>query len=113
MLAAVLGGADQHDLARLAGRCSTAPRPAPTGTDGFGERALWLDTTFGGAGRLRGDLTPACAAALTVVLDALGQKAGPEDTRTAAQRRHDAVEEVCRRLTGGQMIPAGTASRRT
>ena len=45
-----------------------------------------------------GDLTPACTAALTVVLDALGQKAGPEDTRTAAQRRHDAIEEACRRL---------------
>ena len=59
--------------------------------DGFEDRALWLETTFGGAGRLHGDLTPACAAALTVVLDALGQKAGPEDTRTAAQRRHDAV----------------------
>ena len=51
------------------------------------------------------DLTPACAAALTVVLDALGQKAGPEDTRTAAQRRHDAIEEACQRLIGGQMIP--------
>ena len=74
-------------------------------SDGFEERALWLGTTFGGAGRLHADLTPACAAALTVVLDALGQKAGPEDTRTAAQRRHDAVEEACRRLIGGQMIP--------
>ena len=40
-----------------------------------------------------------------MVLDALGQKAGPEDTRTAAQRRHDAVEEACRRLIGGQLIP--------
>ena len=40
-----------------------------------------------------------------MVLDALGQKAGPEDTRTAAQRRHDAIEEACRRLIGGQLIP--------
>ena len=40
-----------------------------------------------------------------MVLDALGQKAGPEDTRTAAQRRHDALEEACRRLIGGQLIP--------
>ena len=106
LLAAVLGGADQHDLARLAremlDRAQTSPDP---GDDGFEERALWLGITFGGAGRLRGDLTPACAAALTVVLDALGQKAGPEDTRTAAQRRHDALEEACRRLTGGQLIP--------
>ena len=74
-------------------------------SDGFEERALWLGTTFGGAGRLHADLTPACAAALTVVLEALGQKAGPEDTRTAAQRRHDAIEEACRRLISGQMIP--------
>ncbi len=99
LLAAVLGGADQHDLARLAREMLERARTSPdTGEDGFEERALWLETTFGGAGRLQGDLTPACAAALTVVLEALGQKAGPEDTRTAAQRRHDAIEEACRRL---------------
>ena len=73
----MLGGADQHDLARLAremlDRAQTSP--GSRDSDGFEERALWLGTTFGGAGRLRGDLTPACAAALTVVLDALGQKA--------------------------------------
>ena len=102
----MLGGADQHDLARLAREMLDRAQTAPDrDNDGFEERALWLGTTFGGAGRLRGDLTPACAAALTVVLDALGQKAGPEDTRTAAQRRHDAIEEACRRLIGGQMIP--------
>ena len=102
----MLGGADQHDLARLAREMLERARTGPdTGEDGFEERAVWLGTTFGGAGRLQGDLTPACAAALTVVLDALGQKAGPEDTRTAAQRRHDAIEEACRRLIAGQMIP--------
>ena len=106
LLAAVLGGADQHDLARLAREMLERAQTGPdTGEDGFEERALWLGTTFGGAGRLQGDLTPACAAALTVVLDALGQKAGPEDTRTTAQRRHDAVEEACRRLIAGQLIP--------
>jgi hypothetical protein len=30
------------------------------------------------------------------MLDALGKKAGPEDTRTASQRHHDALEEACR-----------------
>ena len=106
LLAAVLGGADQHDLARLAREMLERARTGPdTGDEGFEERALWLETTFGGAGRLQGDLTPGCAAALSVVLDALGQKAGPEDTRTAAQRRHDAIEEACRRLIAGQMIP--------
>ncbi len=106
LLAAVLGGADQHDLARLAREMLDRAQTSPDeDSDGFEERALWLGTTFGGAGRLQGDLTPACAAALTVVLEALGQQAGPEDTRTAAQRRHDALEEACRRLTGGQLIP--------
>ena len=102
----MLGGADQHDLARLAREMLDRAQTSPDkDSDGFEERALWLGITFGGAGRLHADLTPACAAALTVVLDALGQKAGPEDTRTAAQRRHDAIEEACRRLTGGQLIP--------
>ncbi len=106
LLAAVLGGADQHDLARLAREMLDRAQTSPDrDNDGFEDRALWLGTTFGGAGRLHADLTPACAAALTVVLEALGQKAGPEDTRTAAQRRHDAIEEACRRLIGGQMIP--------
>ena len=102
----MLGGADQHDLARLAREMLERARTGPDrGEDGFEERAVWLGTTFGGAGRLQGDLTPGCAAALSVVLDALGQKAGPEDTRTAAQRRHDAIEEACRRLISGQLIP--------
>ena len=46
-----------------------------------------------GAGRLTGDLTPECAAAVTAVLEALGKKRGPEDGRTAAQRFHDALQE--------------------
>ena len=106
LLAAVLGGADQRDLARLAREMLERAQTSPDrDNDGFEERALWLETTFGGAGRLQGDLTPACSAALTVVLEALGQKAGPEDARTLAQRRHDALEEACRRLIGGQLIP--------
>ena len=58
-----------------------------------------------GAGRAEGDLTPGCAAALAAVLEALGRKAGPEDTRTGAQRRHDALEEACRRLIRAGMVP--------
>src|SRR5262249_56193345 len=71
----------------------------------FGDRGVWLDITFRGAGRLNGDLTPGCAAALAAVLEALGRRAGPEDTRTAAQRRHDGLEEACRRLIASGMLP--------
>src|SRR6516162_11794256 len=31
--------------------------------------------------------------------------AGPEDLRTVTQRRHDALEEACRRLIAAGMVP--------
>jgi Domain of unknown function (DUF222) len=109
LLAAAAGGAVLPDLAALAEemrRRTAAPDSAgPHGDDGFDERRLRLGLTFGGAGVLDGDLTPACAAAVQAVLEALGKKAGPEDVRTAPQRRHDALEEACRRLIGAGCLP--------
>jgi hypothetical protein len=78
---------------------------ADTDDGDFGGRGAWLDITFRGTGRLNGDLTPGCAAALAAVLETLGRKAGPEDTRTAAQRRHDGLEEACRRLIASGTLP--------
>src|SRR5215469_6447437 len=40
--------------------------------DGFEDRSLRLGITFGGAGKLNGDLTPECAAALQAIFDSLG-----------------------------------------
>ena len=82
----------------------------PDGDDGFDDRYTQLDLTFGGAGRLTGDLTPECAAALQAVLESLGKKRGREDTRTAGQRFHDALQEACELLIGAKMVPdrAGT-----
>jgi Domain of unknown function (DUF222) len=72
LLAAAAGGAVLPDLAALAGemrRRTAAPDPAgPGGDGGFDERRVRLGLTFGGAGVLEGDLTPACAAALQAVL---------------------------------------------
>jgi hypothetical protein len=45
-----------------------------------GDRYVQLGTTFGGAGVIRGDLTPECAAVVRPVLEALGKKAGPGKT---------------------------------
>ena len=44
--------------------------------DGFDDRYVQAATTFGGAGVIRGNLTPECAAAVQAVLEALGKKAG-------------------------------------
>ena len=62
-------------------------------------------TTFGGAGVIRGNLTPECAAAVQAVLEALGKKAGPEDPRTEGQRFHDALQQGCELLIGAKMVP--------
>ncbi len=104
---AAADGADLADLARLAEAIYQRTRGPDDGdADDFGDRYFHLGITFSGAGRAQGDLTPGCAAALSAVLDALGKKAGPEDTRTAAQRRHDALEDACRRLIATGMLPA-------
>jgi hypothetical protein len=104
---AARGGADLTDLAGLAEemlRRAAGPDADPGRQ--FEDRYLTVGTTWQGAGRVEGDLTPGCAAALTAVIEALARKAGPEDTRTTAQRRHDALEEACRRLIAAGMIPA-------
>ncbi|HEY1617032.1 MAG TPA: DUF222 domain-containing protein [Streptosporangiaceae bacterium] len=107
LLGAAAGGAGLADLSGLAEEMyrRSAPPDADDRDDGFGDRNVSLDLHFRGAGKLDGDLTPACAAALTAVLESLGKKAGPEDDRTAAQRRHDALEEACRRLVASGMLP--------
>jgi hypothetical protein len=68
LLAAAAGGAELRDLSDLPEeiRRQTA-RPDTDEDDGFDDRGVHLATTFRGAGRLRGDLTPQCAAALAAV----------------------------------------------
>ena len=94
-------GMDLRDLAALAAELYERSRPDTPDEDpddGFEDRSLRLETTFGGAGVLTGDLTPQCAAVVTAVLDALSAPAGAEDTRTQAQRYHDALQEAMRLL---------------
>ncbi len=107
LLGAAAGGADLADLSGLAEEMyRRSARPdADDPDDGFGDRNVNLDLHYRGAGKLDGDLTPECAAAVTAVLESLGKKVGPEDDRTAAQRRHDALEEACRRLVASGMLP--------
>ena len=104
-LDAAAAGVDLTDLGVLAEEMRRRlARPDEDG-DGFADRRVRLETTFAGAGKLDGDLTARCAAAVGAVLDALGKKAGPEDTRTKGQRAHDALEEACRRLIASGGLP--------
>jgi Domain of unknown function (DUF222) len=106
LLGAAASGADLRDLGGLADELQRlCAAPDTDDDDGFDDRWLRLSTTFRGAGKLDGDLTAGCAAALGAVLDALGKKAGPEDTRTKRQRDHDALEEACRRLIASGGLP--------
>jgi hypothetical protein len=113
LLGAAAGGADLAGLAGLAEEMRRRCAGPDADDDGFADRGLRLGTTFRGAGRLDGDLAPGCAAALGAVLESLGKKAGPEDTRTRRQRDHDALEEACRRLlaSGGLPDRAGQATQ--
>ena len=106
LLAAAAAGAELADLAGLADemRKRTAAPDDDGGDDGSG-RSVRLDLHYRGHGQLRGDLTPRCAAALQAILDTLGKRRGPEDTRTKQQRDHDALEEACRRLIAAATLP--------
>jgi hypothetical protein len=109
-------GANLEDLAVVAAAAYAKWRqqqPDPDDPDdGYDDRYLKLGTTIDNAGRVNGDLTPECTAALQAVLEALGKKAGPEDDRTEPQRLHDALQLACELLIRAKMVPdrAGAAT---
>ena len=101
LLTAAGNGMGLRDLAGLAGEIYARSLPANPGSgedEAFGDRSVRLETTFGGAGVLHGDLTPECASVVATVLDALSAPAGAEDTRSQAQRFHDGLQEAMRPL---------------
>jgi hypothetical protein len=116
LLAAAAKGLGLADLASLAGEMYHRSRPNESGQDsgqepgqgdpaGFEDRGVRLAVTFQGAGVIHGDLTPECAAIVGTVLDALSAPAGAEDTRTHAQRYHDALAEAMKRLAASDLLP--------
>jgi hypothetical protein len=113
LLEAAAAGADFDDLRLLADAAWQqwkSQRPDPDDDDGFDDRYLRVDTTMDGAGRITGNLAPEAAAAMQAVLEALGKKRGKEDTRTAAQRYHDALQEGCELLIRSRMVPGRAGS---
>ncbi|MGC2008092.1 DUF222 domain-containing protein, partial [Trebonia sp.] len=107
LVQAAQAGASRDDLRMIAGVALEkwrASRP-DADEDGFDDRYVQVATTFGGAGVIRGNLTPECAAAVQAVLEALGKKADSEDTRTEGQRFHDALQSGCELLIRAKMVP--------
>jgi hypothetical protein len=109
LIAAARAGARKEDLAGLAAEIyARSLRDKQDDGDSqlsFEDRKVRVETTFGGAGVVTGDLTPECAAVVTAVLDALSAPAGAEDTRTREQRYHDALEDAMRRLVASGLLP--------
>ncbi len=108
LLTAARAGARLEDLAGLAAEIYARSLP-DSGEDDpepdFEDRKLRVETTFGGAGMIAGDLTPEAAAVVTAVLEALSAPRGAEDTRTKDQRYHDALEDAMRRLAASGLLP--------
>jgi len=105
---AAAAGASLDDLRMILARAAAvwqAEHPDADPGDGFDDRYVQVASTFRGAGVIRGNLTGECAAAVQAVLEALGKKAGPEDTRTPGQRFHDALQRGCELLIRANMVP--------
>ena len=108
LLVAAKAGADLTDLVELAAEIYARSLPDPEGEDPdetFEDRKVTVETTFGGAGVMTGDLTPECAAVVAAVLESLSAPADAEDTRTREQRYHDALQEAMRRLVASDLLP--------
>ena len=134
LLGAAASGLDLEDLAGLAGEMferSRQDKPDTDpgdgqpddgaaggaadgdGADGSGherdqlqdDRGVKLAATIGGAGWIRGDLTPECAEFVRTVLDSLSAPAGADDDRSHDQRYHDALQEAMRRLIAAGLVP--------
>jgi Domain of unknown function (DUF222) len=104
---AAVAGASLDDLAAIAAYAVQQWRSQhpDSDEDGFDDRYVVVGTTFGGAGVLRGNLTPECAAAVQAVLEALGKNQGREDHRSEGQRWHDALQLGCELLIRAKLVP--------
>ncbi|MBQ1016458.1 DUF222 domain-containing protein [Micromonospora sp. D93] len=92
------------DLADAAAAAALAAEAARATRD----RHVTISEQAGGRLRLSGTLDAEAAALLRAVIDPLSAPSGPDDTRCAGQRRHDALADVCRlALHSGELPETG------
>jgi hypothetical protein len=104
LIGAARDGIDEAGLAKIA--AELLARLAPPSSDGPEPKpGLTLNITFGGAGKLDGDLSPETAAKVKAVLEPLAAATGPDDTRSYHERLHDALDEAMTRLLAARLVP--------
>ncbi|MFI6241114.1 DUF222 domain-containing protein [Micromonospora sp. NPDC050795] len=92
------------DLADAAAAAALAAEAARAARD----RHVTISTHADGRLRLSGTLDAESAALLRAAIDPLSAPLGPDDTRCAGQRRHDALADVCRlALRAGELPENG------
>jgi hypothetical protein len=96
-------GLSEAQLAGLAAQIrAQVCGPGPEDEGKLEERTLRLETTLDGAGRVDGNLTPACAALLKAVLTAFATEDDGEDHRSPHERNHDALEHALKQVLAGK-----------
>jgi hypothetical protein len=98
---------DPADLARVCDRVSAHVDPdgaQPDAGRDFARRGITL-SPFDGMVLVRGQLDPEGGAALVTALDALMVPPGPDELRTPAQRRADALVDLARGALGDGRLP--------
>jgi hypothetical protein len=106
LLAAAEAGADLATLAAIYGEILSRTAPADSDDPDPGpDYGVSLETTMDGAGVLRGDLSPDCAAMVGAVLDALSAPDPGGESRSQRERYHDALAEAFRRLLASDLMP--------
>ncbi|MGH9167681.1 MAG: DUF222 domain-containing protein [Acidimicrobiia bacterium] len=71
----------------------------------YGRRRLHASRTYGGMVRVDGDLDPEGGEVLLCALEALSETTDGEDPRSPAQRRADALTELCRQALDRGELP--------
>jgi Domain of unknown function (DUF222) len=109
ILAGRAHAADARTLAALGEQIHAAADPGSHLGEELSRRQrrfLSVSRGFEGMGEVAGRLDPEAAERAITVLNALAQKSGPDDDRSAAQRRADAFDTLCKSWLESGNLPA-------